>query len=158
MILRRGDLMKHLSEPDYVVITANSYINKRGELVMGRGFAKQMAKKFPELPADFGDSLQDMAKGEYYLFFPYGFGMGVPRALPENVGVLQVKRHFRENADIELIRKSLERLDRKATRESDKIFYLNFPGVGYGRLRREDVLPLLQDLPNNVHIWEYEDE
>ncbi len=33
---------------------------------------------------------------------------------------------------------------------------LNFPGIGYGGLNRNEVLPIISILPDNVEIWEKE--
>jgi len=32
---------------------------------------------------------------------------------------------------------------------------LNFPGIGNGRLSPDQVLPLIKQLPDNVHVWRY---
>jgi hypothetical protein len=37
----------------------------------------------------------------------------------------------------------------------DASVHLNYPGIGNGRLRREDVLPIIALLPDQVTIWEY---
>ena len=33
---------------------------------------------------------------------------------------------------------------------------LNFPGIGHGRLERDEVLPIIKLLPDSVEVWEYE--
>lgn len=35
-----------------------------------------------------------------------------------------------------------------------KKIHLNFPGIGNGGLKRSNVLPLLERLPDNVKVWE----
>ena len=38
---------------------------------------------------------------------------------------------------------------------TDALFYLNMPGVGHGNLSRNLVIPIISQLPDNVHVWEY---
>lgn len=70
-----------------------------------------------------------------------------------------VKDHWQEDAKLSIIEESAICLDNWLfDMTSDIRVDLNFPGIGNGKLKREDVLPLLERLPDNVHIWEYERE
>jgi len=40
--------------------------------------------------------------------------------------------------------------------KENKRIDLNFPGIGNGKLPRHQVLYLLEDLPDNIHVWEYD--
>jgi hypothetical protein len=77
---------------------------------------------------------------------------------PKIIGALQVKHDFRAPADPELIRASITKLsERAANLWSDLIIWLPFPGIGAGRLSRDQVYPILMEaeLPSNVTVWEY---
>jgi len=148
-------MLDHLDEAKVVVVTTNSTINQRGELVMGRGAALAMKKAFPGIASEFGarvKSFKKWAATEDYLFLNH---------LRETkiLGILQVKRHFKDTADFELIRQSLDMFRHYARGMKgacpDCRIFLNFPGIGAGKLadRYDDILKLLKRLPDNVHVW-----
>jgi hypothetical protein len=131
------------------IFTGNSYVNRRSELVMGRGMAKQVAVRFQQLPAYFGEQITHHSQhlGEYYLITHH----------PTRITAFQVKRHFKDAADLELIRKSAIMLSAWAKGNPSWVYNLNFPGIGLGRLEVDQVEPLLARLPDNVFIWRYRD-
>jgi len=111
---------------------------------MGRGAALQLAEKHPSLPKALGDQIEHM-----------GFYGVVMRG---NLGLFQVKYHFRDKALMALIEQSADMLGGIADENPDEIFFLNFPGIGFGglRQRRAEILEFLQKtLPQNVTVWEY---
>jgi hypothetical protein len=73
-------------------------------------------------------------------------------------GALQVKYRFDEKARLDLIEFSLERLTEKAEEFPKSRFNINYPGIGYGRLSKQEVEPLLESLPDNIYVWEKEEE
>jgi len=152
MQLRKGDMFQH--KADVLLVTANSYVTHNGVLVMGRGAAKQ-ANDLYQCAEHFGwlvnDTIGHKARQRY------GVIMGDPGCYnpecPYWLGIFQVKYHWRDEADLKLIEYSALKLTQLAIPDEFKIS-LNFPGIGNGRLRREDVLPLLEGLPGNVTVWE----
>jgi hypothetical protein len=78
-----------------------------------------------------------------------------PRWPAAKLGAFQVKRHYSQAASLELIQRSTAALCTWCADHPDASVCLNFPGVGYGRLRRKDVLPIIVQLPDQVTIWEY---
>ena len=68
-----------------------------------------------------------------------------------------VKSHWKEPARLDIIEQSCKVLSYFLAKypEISRVD-LNFPGIGNGKLKREDVLPLIEQLPDNVHVWEYE--
>ena len=75
-------------------------------------------------------------------------------------GCFMVKDHWMEKAKLSLIKDSCldlcDILDSVAVVHDSPIRVdLNFPGIGNGGLPREDVLPIIEQLPDNVHVWEY---
>lgn len=153
MILEKGNMWDVFEETDAFVITTNPIINSRGEVVMGRGIAKEAMERFPSIGKDFAVAL-DIA-GDCFGQAP-GVGHIGDYGL-NSVPILwfMVKDHWKHHADLRIIKRSMHMLAAGAMYEPCKRFDLNFPGIGNGRLAREDVLPIIEQLPNNVHVWEY---
>lgn len=133
------------------LITTNPIRRKDGAVVMGRGIAREAALRFPELPFDFGRRLGPEVVG----YQACGESTGVIGTYDQQqVGFFMVKRHWAEDADPQIINDSVTDLMEWACHRFTRID-LNFPGIGNGKLRRDDVLPLIKRLPDNVHVWEY---
>lgn len=138
-----GDIWE--SGADAIFVTTNSIINSRGELVMGRGAAWQAKTRYPGLAKRFADQIRTIcgSGGEYNALLD-----------PETkVGALQVKYHWNSEADLELIKRSLQVLADNANAASHLSIAVNFPGIGNGKLSRAEVEPLLQVLPGNVTVY-----
>lgn len=156
MTLRKGDMFSlSAGRPDVILVTTNAYVKTNGCLVMGRGAAWCMVQKYPETPRIFGGLISKRVE-DYgsKIHTPYGI-LIAPRLTNPMLGAFQVKRFFKDKADLDLIRYSTEFLLTltKGPWSNCRIF-LNFPGIGNGELRREDVLPIIECLPNNVEVWE----
>lgn len=174
MILKTGNMWDHTGENIIFVVTTNAYINKCGELVMGRGAAKEAKERMPWLPGEAAkqiscvkDSWKSYYKGNYTK--KYGFkviceddsnGFGIY----QRCGIFQVKYHFKDKAHLDLISYSVEHLIEWIWHENSKPHFpnfpikqyvMNFPGTGYGGLKEEDVLPIISALPDNVIIYQY---
>lgn len=147
MIRKTGDMLATLTSGDIYLVTTNSYIRKDGALVMGRGAARQLASRFPTLPYELGKRITHL--GEY--------NIGVITQTNDkqlSLGAFQVKYNFADAADLDLIQRSADQLHDLAVRDG-RIFHVNFPGIGNGRLKYDDVLPIMQDLPDNVCVWTF---
>jgi hypothetical protein len=130
----------------YTVITTNSYVKRNGDLVMGRGAALEASRIYPGCAKSFGDIIKLFSPDPYYLIACPGY---------HNLLAFQVKYNWWEDADLDLIASSARRLNAYARYLVPAAsFAMNFPGIGNGRLHRNDVLPLLQCLPDNVNIYE----
>lgn len=127
--------------------TTNAVVKKNGELVMGKGNALELAKREPWLPKRMGDSLKGLVA-------PWTYHGRIFKQTDYWVGCFQTKHHWKDKSDIELINSGVEKLRKIGAAYPDITFYLPFPGIGNGGLKREDVLPLLQGLPDNVIVWE----
>lgn len=149
----RGNMWNAFHETDAFCITTNSYIRNDGELVMGRGIAKQTKEIFDGVPLAFGNRIEEKCGH-----------LGVYGVLPCNRNEIdkfvafQVKTHFRNDADLGLIDKSASRLSEVAMSYPDRRFDLNFPGIGNGGRDQDEVMPLLKGLPDNIHIWRFRNE
>lgn len=160
MILRVGEMWDVYPTTDLFVFTSNSYVNRLGALVMGRGIASEVATRFPNLPQYFG---QRIVSARLHLL-TYGFlppemwwkTSGInPVGRPESkIGLFQVKRHWENDASLDLIQESTSRLKKWAEDRPTAKIDMNFPGIGYGRLRRAPVLEIVACLPDNITLWE----
>lgn len=147
--LEKGDMWSVFGHTDHFIITTNPIVRKDGACVMGRGIAKQFADRYPQGPYDLGKEI----KAHHWLGFTpeYGiFGTYDGQA----VFYFMVKSHWREDAHPAIIRDSAKRVRISAVDHPESRYDLNFPGIGNGKLSREIVLPLIEDLPDNVHVWE----
>ena len=149
MVLRQGNMMRQKPPADVLLFTANAAVTHQGSLVMGGGAALAVRERFPGVDLALGLSVK--AIGD-----PYGV---VSIILPDQdliIGAFQVKHHWLDDALSSLISGSAIILRNLALTEwKDKRISLNFPGIGNGRMRRKDVLPLIECLPDNVTVWEF---
>jgi len=150
MILEYGDMWSVWSETDLFLITANSFVKRNGCLVMGAGIARQARDRFPGLDATLGQAIRESCGhlGKYGLLIS-------PRWPASRLGLFQVKYHWNTEALPELIQRSAEKLTAWASAHPDCRIDLNFPGIGNGRLHPAQVLPIVGQLPDNVHVWQY---
>ena len=132
--------------PDIYLFTGNPIINARGELVMGRGAARAVRDAYPGIAYRFGQAPCNLAEqAVYFLDIEEG----------QILGVFMVKRHWREPADIEIIRRSVRFLSYRTIYPEIR-YHMNYPGIGNGQLLKSQVEPLLQCLPDNVFIYKQE--
>ncbi len=159
MILRKGNMWDRFGHVDWFLITTNYVVNKVGLAVMGRGIAKEAADRIPSLRKDFGTKLKRWLDDYQFvdpLAFPYVCTIG--KYDGQKVGCFMVKYSWDEPARLELIEQSTQRLiEILDSLEIIPLVALNFPGIGNGKLKREDVLPIIERLPDNVEVWEYDE-
>lgn len=141
-----GDLWREVGRADLILVTTNGSVRMDGGLVMGRGAARQAAERYPGLEFDLGRKtlLHPTAR----LLFSDVVDRGT------KIGGFRVKRAWKQKADLWLIRESVGAL--KVLCESSmgyKRIAMNFPGIGNGGLTRDEVLPLIRDLPEIVHVY-----
>lgn len=144
---RKGNMLNHLDECDYACITTNSMVKKDGRLVMGRGIAQQVRDSFPDIDLDFGKTISMFTKKlpKYNIIKCQTYKKFI---------AFQVKYHWADKADLDLINNSCHTLVQLSEFEKGKTFFLNFPGIGNGQLSREEVLPIVEALPDNIVVWE----
>lgn len=149
MILEHGNIWTITEKTDVLIFTANSTVTKDGRLVMGRGMAKEVKDNFPGIDTHFG-SIITSTKGARY-------GLMLIKLSPLKLWLVafQVKYLYKEGAKLELIEYSTSKLmDFVRINKSIRRVDMNFPGIGYGNLSRDEVLPIISILPDNVHVWE----
>lgn len=147
---KTGNMWTVFDEVDLFLITTNATIKRNGAVVMGRGIARQARDRFSGLDAALGRRILTVCgnQGQYGLLVS-------PRWPQAKLGAFQVKRHYSQSASLELIQHSVAALYAWCAAHPDAQIALNFPGIGNGRLRREDVLSIVMQLPDQVSVWEY---
>lgn len=163
----KGNMWDAYDETDLMLVTANSTIKSSGAIVMGRGAAREARDYFPGIDLAYGQLLYLMDVGNYGIMTPTMMTIWsaksewvIPHiALPLTVtsfkvGLFQVKRHFKDKADLGLINRSVDDLLAYIeVRPGIERVDMNFPGIGNGRLDKALVKPRLWKLPDYVHIW-----
>lgn len=147
MQIKVGNLFD--SKDDYTLVTANSFVKRDGSLVMGRGAARQLATLHPSFPR---------IAGQYILEGSYPLHHGLPVygvILIGRYGLFQVKYHWTDDADLDLIKFSVDELGVLLNSGEIKTVSMNFPGIGNGRLTEEMVLPIISVLPDTVTVYKY---
>jgi len=126
-----------------LLFTGNAFVKKNGALVMGRGAAQQVRDAYPGADRWFGQRISQ--QGDVY---------GVIINPINGFGIFQVKDHFSEDANLTLIATSARDLRVVAWTFPDILFRCNYPGIGNGKLSRDDVEPVLDaaNLPDNVEF------
>jgi hypothetical protein len=149
---RNGDMWTAYDEADLFLITTNSTIRQDDALILGRGIARQARDRFPGLDKALGRQILNTcgSLGQYGLLVS-------PRWPEAKLGAYQVKSHYDKPASLALIQHSTAALQAWCAAHPTAQVCLNFPGIGNGRLPREQVLPIVQQLPANVTIWEYQE-
>ncbi len=147
MILEHGNMWDVYGTTDLFLITTNPIVTQAGKLVMGRGIAAQMRDNFPGSDVEFANLVRAFPQRHVMTMYY------APVFDAQLVGFFMVKLHWNAPAHIPTIMRSTAELIEIAP-QYERID-LNFPGIGNGKLKREDVLPIIEQLPDNVHVWEY---
>jgi hypothetical protein len=127
-----------------LLITTNATITTQGKLVMGRGLAAEAKRLIPGVDEEAARVIAGR--------ITYGF-VKLPRY--PKLGLFQVKYHYAQRASLDLIQLSTNMLKEYALQHPERID-LNYPGIGNGGLNKRDVYPIISQLPDNVHIWQYD--
>ena len=122
------------AEADLRVITTNPIIDRHGAAVMGQGCAREAKERITGLEYHFAKLLRR-------------HGNRVMRMTKPKKGAalasFPVKHHWREAADPDLIVRSAHQLVALADKFGYSQIVLARPGCGNGRLRWDDIRPLL---------------
>jgi len=142
---RFGNMWSEYATANLFLITTNSTINTKGQLVMGRGIAKEAADRYPKLPLQAGQIIQKYC-GNLGIY-----GLYISKHWPKTkLGLFQVKRNYKDKAELDLIQRSINMLDFWLIGRDRLQVHLNFPGGG---LAYEEVYPIVNVLGDNVVIW-----
>lgn len=127
-------------EADFTCITTNGDIRKDGKAVMGRGCALEAATKWKDVPELLGARLKNGKISVTYL------GRYRDNDKSYRLVAFPVKYHWKEPADIELIKKSAEELVVLLSGLNFGKVVLPRPGCGNGKLKWTDVKPVLETI------------
>lgn len=130
-----GDIWALHDAGNWITIPTNGAVNSRGECVMGRGLALDVKMRWPDFPTYLGDVI--LRRGNGVIFW-----------WPHRIVTFPVKHHWRERADLDLIKTSAEELvgeqnTKILAREKITTIFLPRVGCGNGRLSWEIVQPIL---------------
>ena len=95
-ILAQGDIWTVYEHTNHFIFTGNAVVKNNGALVMGAGMAKQVRDRYPGIDKEFGKAVLNNTDNQGR----YGCLIG------KHWGVFQVKTHFGNKADLDLIQHS----------------------------------------------------
>jgi len=140
--------------PDIYLFTGNPILKNNGAIVMGRGAAKQIRDTYPGIDKSFG-LLICKSKHKLSLWHKNTYLLWYEITYQQHLGWFKVKDHWAEQAKISIINHSVVALTQMAKIYTDKVFHMNYPGIGNGHLKLSDVEPILIQLPDNVLLYKY---
>lgn len=123
--------------------TANSVIKSDGKLVMGAGCAKVVRDFYQGIDKLFGDKIEHLSR----------FGTCVVSWQSQKILAFQTKYDWQDKSPIELIEYSIYKLKYLAEKNSGWTFHLPCPAISHGKRSLEEILPLLECLPDNIIVY-----
>lgn len=143
MIEIEGNIWDYYGVDNFVVcIPVNSQRDSRGLAIMGAGLALEAKLKIKGIATELGLMLK-------YGNDVHSLDQGRIRSFP-------TKYRWKENASLALIQESVYSLGAEARGSPDTIFVMTRVGCGLGKLRWEEVKPILEQLPDNCWVVSYE--
>lgn len=134
----RADLFECAGPNDAICVTTNGMVKNDGRAVMGAGVAKEAVRRYPLIDYNLAKHLAH-----------YGNHVGLIFEKPR-VYSFPTKHHWRDDSDIELIKRSAHELvDLTFNQPYDRIF-IPRPGCQNGRLNWEDVKAVLEP----ILVWD----
>lgn len=143
---------------DALCITTNGYVKNNGQAVMGAGCAKEAKTFFPDLPLYLGQKIKRGGGSKVAFIAPEQLAkMITPDYLKRDelettgfaIVFFPVKKHWRDQADIDLIEKSARELVELTDSKEWQNVVLPRPGCGNGRLQwnyvKQRIEPILDD-------------
>ena len=132
----KGNAWEVYLDYDVLCLTTNGFVKNDGSCVMGRGIAKEAKDRFPALPKILGEGIRR-----------YG-NRCIKLAKVNDTQLISfvVKHNWWEEADIKLIIKSANEVVEMADKFGWKNILLPRPGCGNGKLKWNDVKPILEEI------------
>ncbi|GBD40745.1 hypothetical protein HRbin39_00114 [bacterium HR39] len=141
MRVLRGNFLGGLKAPQALVAAPTNGVLTPWGLVMGAGAAKALAEVEPRLPRLFAEAIR--REGTYQNGV-YLYGLVVVEVGGRLYGAFQTKGHFRDRADLGLVRLGTSRLRRFLEAHPGVEAHLAFPGIGLGGLEPGRVLEVME--------------
>lgn len=132
--------------PEAAVVTTNGIVKKDGTAVMGAGIAKYARDSFADVDKILGLLVSRSGNHSYFLG-SYHDAHRTSAGLSPSIFVMSMptKNDWREDSDIDLIRRSAIELSCAATKNNIQKVYMPAPGCTNGRLDYiSQVRPILQ--------------
>jgi len=136
-----GDIWDYYKKPGYkIVIPTNGYVKGKGELVMGRGIAKEAVNTIPGIAMALGNLVGAWGNIPFFI---------------KGIISFPVKHTWDEKADLILIKRSMVKLTRQLREEPWRnVKKIIFPrvGCGNGKLKWKEVWPVIEPYMTNKFI------
>jgi hypothetical protein len=140
---QRLQYQRGLVDNNIFMFTANSTLNKQGKLVIGAGSARSVRDLYQGIDAQFGDVIEDKS----------WFGVKFVKWNSQWIGAFQTKVDWRDPSPLDLVQFSTYKLKRVADSRPQWTFHLPCPAINHGGAKVDDILPMLEILPDNVIIY-----
>lgn len=148
-----GDYWTAYESADLFLFTSNGCIDS-GALIMGAGTAKQVRDRFKGIDRAIATAIINHPDTQGTN--PYLYGLLVSDRWPAGkVAAFQTKEHYNEGSCPALIYTTTCQLQEWCAAHPKAIVHMPFPGIGYGGLKKEEIYPIVDVLPDTVNIWEY---
>ena len=147
MKLQQSNIWQDADVLDYICITTNAKVKKTGELVMGRGVAKEAKEHEPMLPQLFGSMLLEHGCADKL----YGL------LIHGKYIAFQTKIDWQEDSHIDYVKESTRQLIEFANANPNAKIGLPFPAINNGKLEPIEVYPIISELPDNVIVYHLKD-
>lgn len=144
------ELWRHPGNPGMIVVTSHASVDAHGCLQMCTGPELEAVRRIPGIERQCGSQIIDLGIEEIYGFLP----VRPPQPDQHKVGfgLFQTKRSKDEQADLEIIQASMERLRQYLEAHEKLKIRMNFPGIGNGGLEPDQVVARLAPLPRRVTV------
>ena len=132
---RQADIWRY-HQRDYICIPTNGFVKGNGRCVMGRGLAKQCVQRIQNIDLFLGEMIK--RHGNVPIIFKSFKIISFP-----------VKHHWKDRADLVLIRQSAVKLVTIADKHDLKRVVLPRVGCGNGKRKWEEVRGVIEDIFEN---------
>ena len=136
MLEVKGNAWDVYLDYDVLCLTTNGFVKSNGECVMGAGIAKTAKTKFPKVPHILGTYIKKYGNRCFK----------IAKVNDTHLVSFVVKHVWWDKADMDLIRKSCKEITEMADKFGWEKILLPRPGCGNGKLKWNDVKPVLSDL------------
>lgn len=142
-----------IPEKHVYMFTGNKTVMRSGELIMGGGNALAFKKAYPESPIAFGNifTLKIVNRDTVLNYFMDASRFKAGKGL---LGCMFTKINPKDPSPLEMVIEAIEDLKITATTHGRNFtFHLPYPSIGLGGLKREDLDPYIEKLPDNVYVY-----
>jgi hypothetical protein len=129
---------------DLRCITTNGALRRNGNAIMGKGVALETRKRYHDIEAILGSFINKYGNHVFCLGY--------------NLISFPTKYHWKQDSDIELIKRSAQELVTLLKNNPARRVLLTRPGCGSGNLKWSEIKIVIQDiLADNKFIIAYQD-